>query len=148
VATDLNAGVAARLRAVDQRYTAGRQRLVELLERADRPLTVPEILELEPALAPSSAYRNLTVLVEAGVVARIVTSQEHAHFELDSSYTHHHHHLVCQVCGRVTDFTLGEAAEHDLDAALIRIATGAGYTGIDHRLDVVGTCPDCHDTQP
>lgn len=147
MATDLNTGVAERLRAVDQRYTSGRQRLVELLEQADRPLTVPEILEIEPDLAPSSAYRNLTVLVDAGVVARIVTSQEHAHFELDSAYTHHHHHLVCQVCGKVTDFTLGEAAEKDLDAALIRIAKRAGYTGIDHRLDVVGTCPDCHASQ-
>ncbi len=141
--SDLDTRIGDRLRAVDQRYTSGRQRIVHVLLNTDRPLTVPEILASDPSIPASSAYRNLGILVEAGVLARIVTNNEHAHFELDGSYTGHHHHLVCQVCGTVTDFTLGDDAERELDVALARVAERAGYTQADHRLDVVGICPTC-----
>lgn len=113
-----------------------------MLQHTDRPLTVPEILASDPSIPASSAYRNLSVLVDAAVVARIVTSP-HAHFELDTSLTEHHHHLVCEVCGTVTDFALGDTAERELDAALDRVARQAGYIQTDHRLDVLGTCPTC-----
>lgn len=143
VTSDLDTRIGDRLRAVDQRYTSGRQRIVHALQQADRPLTVPELLASDPSIPASSAYRNLSVLVDAAVVARIVTNNEHAHFELDSDYTEHHHHLVCQVCGTVTDFTLGDKAERELDEALARVAHEAGYVAADHRLDVVGICPTC-----
>src|SRR5688572_29350720 len=65
--------VALRLRAQEQRYTAGRRAIVSVLERADRPLTVPEIMKRSrPGAVPvSSAYRNLAALVDAGAVHRV-----------------------------------------------------------------------------
>ncbi len=143
VTSDLDTRIGDQLRAIAQRYTAGRQRIVRVLQSADGPLTVPEILAADPSIPASSAYRNLSVLVDAAVVARIVTNTEYAHYELDSSYTEHHHHLVCQSCGSVNDFTLGDKAERALDAALDRVARKAGYTQADHRLDVIGICPTC-----
>jgi Fe2+ or Zn2+ uptake regulation protein len=143
MADDLHTTVGERLREDGQRYTAQRQALVELLADV-APVSIPELLEHRPELAQSSAYRNLAVLERAGVVHRIVTSHEFARYELAEDLTHHHHHhLICTTCGAVADFEMTEAVEQELEVALARAAKRAGYRVRTHRLDLVGTCPDC-----
>jgi Fur family ferric uptake transcriptional regulator len=134
---------AARLRDDGQRYTAQRRSLVELLVEIEQPLTIPQLLEHRPGLAQSSAYRNLAVLERAGVVHRIVTSDEFARYELAEDLTRHHHHLICSTCGGVTDFEVPDAVEHDLESVLSRVAQRAGFRARTHRLDLVGTCAGC-----
>jgi Fe2+ or Zn2+ uptake regulation protein len=131
------------LRADQQRYTPGRRALVEVLAGSDRPLTIPELLAADQALALSSAYRNLAVLERAGVVRRLVTSDEHARFELAEDLTEHHHHLICGRCGRIDDFTVSPQLERSLEAALGRVVAATGFRPDHHRLDLVGTCADC-----
>jgi Fur family ferric uptake transcriptional regulator len=143
MSTELHTTAAERLRADEQRYTTQRRALVELLADVDQPLTIPQLLERQPGLAQSSAYRNLAVLERAGVVHRIVTSDEFARYELAEDLTHHHHHLICSSCGDVTDFEVSAAVEQDLEAALARVARRTGFRVRTHRLDLVGTCPDC-----
>ena len=140
---DLHATAAERLRDDGQRYTTQRRALVDLLVAVDQPLTIPQLLDRQPGLAQSSAYRNLAVLERAGVVHRIVTSDEFARYELAEDLTHHHHHLICLSCGEVTDFEVPPAVEHDLEAALDRVAQRTGFQVRTHRLDLVGTCPGC-----
>lgn len=141
---DVHHRVAGRLANAGQRYTARRRAVVEVLASADRPLTVPQILEAHGALAQSSAYRNVAVLEEAGVVHRIVTTDEFARFELDEGLTHdHHHHLVCAGCGEVVDFTVPSDLERRIDRDLGRVAGRSGFRVERHRLDLVGRCADC-----
>jgi len=140
---ELHDAVASRLRAADQRYTSGRRRLVELLAEAPRPETIPEILQRAPALAQSSAYRNLVVLEECGVTHRVVTSDERSRYELAEDLMGHHHHLICTACGRVDDFTVSPQMERSLEAALDRAVEGTGFRPAAHRLDVIGTCASC-----
>ena len=82
-------------------------------------------------------------LEQAGVATKIVTSQEHARYELSEQFGHHHHHLVCVDCGKVSDFTLPAGVEASLDQALRRAARREGYVPETHRLDLTGTCPEC-----
>ena len=134
----------SRLGGVGQRFTSSRRSLVEILSRSDRPLTMPELLAEGPGLAQSSVYRNLTVLEEAGVVRRIVTHDEFARFELAEDLTgHHHHHLVCTVCGGVQDCIVPAAIEELLDSALIELAGAHGFAVEAHRLDLLGRCATC-----
>jgi Fur family ferric uptake transcriptional regulator len=141
---ELHDAAAARLRAADQRYTAGRRQLVELLAAAERPETIPELLARAPSLAQSSAYRNLVVLEEAGVAHRVVTSSdERARFELAEDLIGHHHHLICTSCGRVDDFTVPAKTERSLETALERAVAGTGFRPTGHRFDVLGTCEAC-----
>jgi Fe2+ or Zn2+ uptake regulation protein len=105
---DLHTTAAQRLRAAGLRYTASRRSVVDILAVSDRPLTIPEILGQDRSLAQSSAYRNLTELIGAGVVHRIIAGDEYSHFELAEDLTSHHHHLVCTSCGRVSDVTLDD----------------------------------------
>jgi Fur family transcriptional regulator, ferric uptake regulator len=134
---------ADRLRDDGQRYTTQRRALVELLAEVEQPLTIPQLLQRRPELAQSSVYRNLTVLERTGVVHRIVTSDEFARYELAEDLTRHHHHLICSMCGGVTDFEVPDAVELDLERALGRVAKRSRFTVRTHRLDLVGTCSAC-----
>jgi Fur family transcriptional regulator, ferric uptake regulator len=140
---DLHATAATRLRDDDQRYTTQRRALVDLLAALDQPLTIPQLLERQPDLAQSSAYRNLAVLERAGVVHRIVTSDEFARYELAEDLTHHHHHLICSSCGDVTDFEVPATVEQELETVLAQVAERVGFQVRTHRLDLVGTCSTC-----
>jgi len=140
---DLHATAADRLRGDGQRYTTQRRALVDLLTAVDQPLTIPQLLQRQPGLAQSSAYRNLAVLERAGVVHRIVTTDEFARYELAEDLTHHHHHLICSSCGEVTDFEVSPTVEEELETALARVAKRTGFQVRTHRLDLVGTCASC-----
>jgi len=141
----LHEQAALRLAAADQRYTAGRRALVEVLGTSPRPLTTPEILDLAPGGVPqSSAYRNLTVLIDAGVVRRLAGADDVGRFELSEELTgEHHHHLVCAACGTVVDVTASPLLERALSDAGHVVADETGFVITDHRIDLVGCCPDC-----
>lgn len=141
---DLHATVADRLRDGEQRYTTNRRAVVEVLERSDRPLTIPQILEHRPDLAQSSVYRNLAVLEETGVVHRVHSSDDFARYELAEDLAGHHHHLICSACGSVADFTVSADVEDTLTNALDRVASATGFQPEHHRLDLVGLCDACN----
>ncbi|HEX5615981.1 MAG TPA: Fur family transcriptional regulator [Acidimicrobiia bacterium] len=143
IESPLIATAARMLRASGQRLTVGRVGLVELLAGAERPLTIPEVLERDRSLAQSSAYRNLTVLEHAGVVRRIVTHDEFARYELAEDLTGHHHHLVCRACGRVEDLPASPGLERSVGAAIDDAVQQSGFRVDHHRLDLVGTCAEC-----
>jgi Fur family transcriptional regulator, ferric uptake regulator len=134
---------ADRLRDEGQRYTTQRRGLVDLLVEVEQPLTIPQLLERQPGLSQSSAYRNLAVLERAGVVHRIAGADGFARYELSEDLTGHHHHLICSACGEVVDFAVSDAVERDLEVALHLAAQRAGFQVSGHRLDLVGTCASC-----
>jgi Fe2+ or Zn2+ uptake regulation protein len=139
---DLHEVVATRLRDAGQRYTSGRRAIVERLQAAGQPLTIPDVLA-GSSLPQSSAYRNLAVLEQAGAVHRIVTSADFARYELAEDLTEHHHHLICSSCGTVEDFTAPPALERSLHKAVAEVEGATGVAAQHHRLDLLGTCRSC-----
>jgi Fe2+ or Zn2+ uptake regulation protein len=136
--------VVVMLRRADQRYTTGRRRLVDALIGGGGPMTISQILENGKGLAQSSVYRNLAILEQVGAVARIVTRDDFARYELTERLTDdHHHHLICTSCGDVSDFALTSQTESKLADALKRVARSTGFSVEAHRLDLVGTCATC-----
>ena len=144
---DVHEQAAASLDRYEQRYTQGRRRLVELLAGAGRPVTLPDLLGLDRSLPQSSVYRNLEVLERVGLVSRITTGPDHAHYELAEPLLGHHHHLICISCGQVTDVQLGDEVEVLVDQALHVVAERAGFTQLHHQLDLHGRCEDCTNTE-
>lgn len=141
--TDLHGAINELLEDDGQRYTAGRRSLVDVLQQAGRPLTAAEILAAG-SLSQSSAYRNLAVLETCGVVHRVAGSDELARFELAEDLTdNHHHHLICTACGTVSDFTVADELEADLEAAMAEVARATGFRAEHHRLDLLGRCSAC-----
>lgn len=141
---ELHEIVAARLAAEGQRYTGGRRRLVEVLERADGPMAMPAILNEIDGIPQSSAYRHLTVLAACGVVHRVAGNDELGLFELTEELSGaHHHHVVCGNCGVVVDVSSSSDLERALAKAAAIAADETGYEIDAHRIDLVGTCPSC-----
>ncbi len=135
---------ATKLSSVGQRYTANRRAVVEALLDLPGPATIAEVLTASEDLAQSSTYRNLVVLENVGVVQRIITSDDHARFELTEEITgEHHHHLICEHCGMIIDVTLEPELERALEASLNQAAAVKGFDGRHHRVDLVGACTDC-----
>jgi len=135
--------VAARLRSVGQRLTTNRRSLLDVLTAEARPLTIPEILDGRPGLAQSSVYRNLVVLEDAGVVHRVVGTDDFARWELTEDLAGHHHHLICASCGRVEDVPASAGLERSVAAAAAAITKTTGFRTQHHRLDLVGVCESC-----
>lgn len=140
---ELHREIKERLGQIDQMYTRGRQTIVDALVAAGTPLTLPGLLEQAPDLTQSSAYRNLSMMEQAGVVRRLVHGNDHAHYELAEGLTGHHHHLICRGCGLIRDVTLDRRLERLLDEAFARIAVDAGFQQDTHDIDLYGVCADC-----
>ena len=140
---DVHGVVERRLRRADQRYTAGRRAIVDLLLSVGHPVSIGDITDRLPGLPRSSAYRHLTDLETLGLVRRVAASDEFARFELAEDLTEHHHHLICLNCGKVTDVTLSGSLEHDITEAISQLAGAAAFQPRTHRLDIMGTCADC-----
>lgn len=143
VAPSLHDAIGVRLAALDQRYTRLRRVLVETLAASARPLTIPEILAAAPELPQSSAYRNVTALIEAGAVRRIAGPDDHGRFELAEEFSSHHHHLVCATCGKVEDLAPSERLERALGETVRSLADVHGYQVTEHRVELFGLCPEC-----
>jgi Fur family transcriptional regulator, ferric uptake regulator len=142
--SSIHEAIGLRLAGVDQRYTRQRRAIVESLEQAGRPLSIPELLEVMPELTQSSAYRNMTALIDLGVVVRIIGADDHARFELAETLSgHHHHHLICAQCGRVEDLHSTPKLERALGDAARSASADQGYEISDHRLDLIGRCSEC-----
>jgi Fe2+ or Zn2+ uptake regulation protein len=135
--------VGLRLAGLDQRYTHLRRVLVETLAAAGRPLTIPEILVSAPELPQSSAYRNMTALIDVGIVRRVAGSDDHGRFELAEELSGHHHHLVCATCGKVEDVHPSPKLERALGEAARAVAEEQGYQVTEHQLELRGRCPKC-----
>jgi Fur family transcriptional regulator, ferric uptake regulator len=128
----------------DVRYTRGRRVVVAALVDADGPRSAAELsAELVAAVPLSSIYRTLSVLEETGIVTPHFATKGLARYELAEWLTGHHHHLVCVGCGAVEDVDVPEDTEVQVRSLVDGIAADAGFTSINHALEIEGLCKDC-----
>ena len=86
----------------------------------------------------ASVYRALDTLLELELVQRVDIGDGIARFEPSHTGAHHHHHLVCDDCGKVEPFTDGP-----LERALERAAGRLGYELEQHEVVLRGACDTC-----
>jgi Fur family ferric uptake transcriptional regulator len=106
------------LKGKGYRLTPQRMMVVEALHEADRHVSVEEIYAQVRARYPyaniSTVYRTLELLKELGLVTEIALGDGCVRFH--PAEKGHHHHLVCQKCGRLID--LPESALAPLEGTL------------------------------
>jgi Fur family transcriptional regulator, ferric uptake regulator len=117
-----------------------RERVIELL--ASQPCALSAV-EIEEALkadgrpsARASIYRTLELLAEHGLVERIEVGDGQARFERAGE--HHHHHLVCERCGRLVAFD-----DPGLERAIARLSDRLGVRLSGHDVLLRGACERC-----
>ena len=125
-------------------YRSGgaRRAVIELLGRQDCCLTAQEIFDglrdEGRAVGIASVYRVLELLGERGFVQRIDVGAGMARFEPVHSSGEHHHHLVCEDCGKVEAF-----ADDGLERAMQKVEGRTGYSVVGHDVVLRGACADC-----
>jgi Fur family transcriptional regulator, ferric uptake regulator len=125
-------------------YRSGgaRRAVIDLLGRQDCCVTAQEIFDSLRAegrtVGIASVYRVLDLLGERGFVQRIDIGAGMARFEPVHSSGEHHHHLVCEDCGKVEAF-----ADEGLERALQKVAGRTGYSVAGHDVVLRGACADC-----
>lgn len=128
------------LRESGHKATPSRLSLLQILAKADAPLSIPSIIkESRNSLTQATLYRALESLVDVGIVRRIDVGHTHAHYELESSEKHHHH-LICKSCGVIEDVELCEVS--DISTSVLR--RSKKFTKIQgHSLEFFGVCKKC-----
>jgi Fur family transcriptional regulator, ferric uptake regulator len=130
----------AVLDAAGHRRGGARHALVDLLSREDCCLTAQELHDrLRSSGRPvgvASIYRLLDLLVDNGLVERIDTGPGSARFEARDPSGEHHHHLVCDDCGKVEAF-----ADEALERAIHDVQQRAGAHA--HHILLRGACAEC-----
>jgi Fur family ferric uptake transcriptional regulator len=133
------------MRAESGRSGGARRRVVEFLDRQDCCLSVQEISDGVRAsgtrVGLASVYRVLESLDELGLVQRVDLGDGVSRFERADPTGDHHHHLVCDDCGKVEPFE-----DTALEEALERVAGGRGYDVAAHDVVLRGACGDCRST--
>lgn len=140
---DIHRIVDDQLRRTRQRYTRGRRQLIDALAQAASPVTIAELGHAGVDQALSSLYRNLAILEQCGAVRRITSSDEVTRFELAEELSEHHHHLVCESCGRLEDMTLSVDVERALAGAADTARHSHDFAVATHHLELVGLCASC-----
>lgn len=119
-----------------------RSRIIELLAGQPCALTA---LEIEDALRAqgtpigrASVYRVLELLVELGLVERLNVGGGQARFETIDPSGEHHHHLVCERCGRLVAFD-----DPALERAIGRLSQRLGVQIDHHDVLLRGACERC-----
>ncbi len=143
--TDLDVRIADRLQDRGSRFTDTRRRVVSALLDAPGPVAASELAASLGTVPLSSLYRSLSVLGDAGVISLHHGPDGTTRYEPAEWLTGHHHHLVCIMCGAITDFELGDSDEVTLHRLAERVAAFHEFTADDHTLEVEGRCRECAD---
>jgi Fur family ferric uptake transcriptional regulator len=134
----------ATLAAAGHRRGGARNAVVELLEQQTCALSAQEIDDRLRAQGRSvgraSVYRVLELLSELRLVQRIDVGQGVARYERHQPDGDHHHHLVCDQCGRVAPFE-----DPALEQAIARVSRRLSFAVDDHDVVLHGACGDCRD---
>ena len=118
------------------RSTAPRQALVRTVAARDRHFTAEELRKELPQVGRATVYRGLSLLVEAGILCRVLLEDGSLHYQL--SHRGHHHHLICTECGLSQDL-LG----CNIEELLKEKAAQHHFQTDGHRLEVYGRCHKC-----
>jgi len=123
------------------RLTGPRRVVAELVAARAGHFTANDIIEdaraLHLGVGRATIFRALDLFTELDVLERIdLPSGDHAYVPCEPQ--RHHHHIVCEDCGAVT-----EVEDLGLGAAIEQIQRRTGWQVETHRLELFGRCPDC-----
>jgi Fur family ferric uptake transcriptional regulator len=132
---------AQALRALSEagfRSGGGRRKVVELLADEGCALTALEIDRRLPEVGRATVYRALEQLEGLGLIQRVDLREDAAGFERVDPEGHHHHHIVCQQCGRVIAFE-----DDRLERAIMALAERPDFSVSSHDVTLRGECAAC-----
>lgn len=109
---------------------------MDILKHAKKPLNVKQISKaLGRIVDPVTLYRNIESLENLGIIKQVRLLGREAYYELTGE---HHHHIVCENCGKVSDVKTCAVSLPKSSAKT------AGFAKVNrHSLEFFGLCTSC-----
>ena len=121
------------------RKTPAREAIIDFFSISKSPADAADILKFLRSKNLNTnkvtVYRNLENLYKNGTLERLEFGEGKFRYEIIKN---HHHHLICQNCGRVEDVE-GEFVK-DMET---QIQDKSGFLVKSHSLEFFGLCKDC-----
>ncbi len=129
------------LRTHGYRITSQRRALLKVISKS-RDCFTPAMIyrrvrRTSPAVGVVTVYRMLDALDDLGLICRMHAGEDCRTY-LMRRPVGHHHHLVCESCGKVVDIT-----SCDINQIEDRLARDTGFTISGHLLEFHGMCRSC-----
>jgi Fur family transcriptional regulator, ferric uptake regulator len=144
IATDWAEHTRQELERAGYRASAPRAEVVQALAELGCSVTAREIADLlrdqGSGVGLASIYRALELLDRMRLVQRFDVGEGVARYEPAYPGGEHHHHLVCDTCGRVTAFE-----DRGLEQAIQRLSKKVEYAIDAHDVTLRGECPQCRE---
>ena len=121
------------------KITQARLAILDVFQSAKEPLSIKEIAQKMGGedVDQATLYRNIESLKDLGLVNQVRFEDREMFYELSTSK--HHHHLVCEKCGKVCDIENCEVME--IPKTVIK---NSGFGKINrHSLEFFGFCNKC-----
>jgi len=125
-----------------RRRGGARRAILDVLASQDCALTAAELearlRATGRAASRASVYRVMEELEEVGMVQRVEVGTGLSRYEPVGAGSEHHHHLVCERCGRIEPF-------HDdgLERAIERVSESVPLAVTEHEIVIRGACRSC-----
>jgi Fur family ferric uptake transcriptional regulator len=136
------ASAARALSDAGYRRGGARRAILELLDEQTCALSAVEIeralSDRQREVSRASVYRVLEELEEIGLVQRVEIGQAIVRYEPVRHGHGHHHHLVCDRCGRLEPFT-----DEGLERAIRRLSERLPAQVSEHEIVLHGACQEC-----
>lgn len=144
VSSDWAEHAEAALRRAGYRSSGPRMAIVDTLASHGCVLTAREIsdrLRLEGRhIGVATVYRSLELLEGLGLLHRLDTGEGVSRYEPAHPSGEHHHHLICNRCGRVSAFE-----DASLERSVQKMARRLTFRVEGHDVALRGTCGSCLD---
>jgi Fur family ferric uptake transcriptional regulator len=131
----------AQLRESGHRITPGRIALLSFLSNSKKPLTASTIQkEMTHKMDKVTLYRALEEFTKLKIITKINLQDTATYYEFLHK-DHHHHHIVCEKCGKIEDIEYCE--ETNLQKEALRISKNFSVIN-SHSLEFFGLCKFCN----
>ncbi len=131
------------------RWTNPRQDVIDIFIETEKHLSADEVyIKLQKKASKigiATVYRNLEFLTEQGILKRYQFGDGKARYELhEDDAAEHHHHLICENCGDIINYSKFVEREKKLIKDLEKELSDKFDFKIDtHQLHFYGKCKKC-----
>ncbi|MGB5445876.1 MAG: Fur family transcriptional regulator [Psychromonas sp.] len=124
----------------NQRFTALRKRIFELVWQQHKPIRAYDILERlqqDGRAAPPTVYRALDFLLELGLIHRIESMNAFVGCSTPGQ-KHEGQFFICNNCGAFV-----ELHSTPINSAISHSARDSGFEIQQRTIEIMGLCPEC-----
>jgi Fur family ferric uptake transcriptional regulator len=133
---NLVSNILEQLESHQHRITAPRMAVIGVIATMPGHFTAEALAARVRGVGRATVFRTLKLLVDEGVVCRVLLDDGKLHYRLSRSP--HHHHLVCTECGAIEDFM-----NCDVRDVIDEMSRRTGYLIESHWLELYGRCGKC-----